>query len=239
MRRACLILVLVALFLGGSTGVVFAGHALNSPVATTNPGDFWVSGNMDCDGTSVWDGVATFNADAIFSLDVSVGADLAVAGDLDLEGNLDVDKGLTVAGALEAEDELGGARVWLPFGESGGFASARYLDWAGNNHLSVAGEGAPMMHAGSVIGVAIRGNISKWSAGDSLDVQVRVNGDVVFTAREAVASKGFMSAEATQARGIDTFSAGDYIALYVPMGPDTLTIALAGVTAILDLQLDD
>jgi len=80
MRRACLILVLVALFLGASTGTALAGHALNDPVATTNPGDFWVSGNMDCDGTSVWDGVATFNADAIFTLDVSVGADLTVAG---------------------------------------------------------------------------------------------------------------------------------------------------------------
>ena len=97
MRRACLILTLVALF----AGVAFGGHALNSPVATTNPGDFWVSGNMDLDGTGVFDGVCTFNANAIFTLDVSVGADLTVTDDAAVADSLYVGGNLVVGGWAE------------------------------------------------------------------------------------------------------------------------------------------
>ena len=97
MRRACLILMLVALFAGAG----FAGHALDSPMATTDPGDFWCSGNMDCDGTSVWDGVATFNANAIFTLDVSVGDDLAVTDDAAVTDSLYVGGNLVVGGWAE------------------------------------------------------------------------------------------------------------------------------------------
>ena len=120
MRRTCPILMLVALFLGGGTAL--AGHALNDPVATTNPGDFWVSGNMDCDGTSVWDGVATFNADAIFTLDVSVGGDFSVTDSTYIGGNLTVTDTLKVGGVLK------GGRVWLAFTYPGGnLASNDYL----------------------------------------------------------------------------------------------------------------
>ena len=97
MRRACLILMLVALCLGGSAEVVLAGHALDDPVATTNPGDFWVSGNADFDGTVV----CTFNANAIFTLDLSVGDDLTVTDDAAVADSLYVGGNLVVAGWAE------------------------------------------------------------------------------------------------------------------------------------------
>ena len=104
MRRftegASIICLAVLLSLGGSTGAAFAGHALNSPMATTDPGDFWVFGNMDCDGTAVFDGVATFNANAIFTLDVSVGADLIVTDDASCD-SLYVGSNLVVGGWAE------------------------------------------------------------------------------------------------------------------------------------------
>ena len=97
MKRSILTLALVWALASSA----FAGHALDDPVATTNPGDFWVSGNMDCDGTSVWDGVATFNANAIFTLDVSVGDDLTVTDDAAVTDSLYVGGNLVVAGWAE------------------------------------------------------------------------------------------------------------------------------------------
>ena len=97
MLRACLTLTLVALL----AGVALAGHALNSPVYTTSPGDFWVVGNADFDGTVVFDGVCTFNANAIFTLDVSVGADLTVTDDAAVTDSLYVGGNLVVAGWAE------------------------------------------------------------------------------------------------------------------------------------------
>jgi hypothetical protein len=97
MRRTGLILTLVALF----AGAAFAGHALNSPVYTTSPGDFWVAGNADFDGTVVFDDVCTFNADAIFTLDVSVGDDLTVTDDAAVTDSLYVGGNLVVAGWAE------------------------------------------------------------------------------------------------------------------------------------------
>ena len=80
---------------------LFAGHALNSPVATTNPGDFWCSGNADFDGTVLFDGICTFNANAIFTLDLSVGDDLTVTDDAAVTDSLYVGGNLVVAGWAE------------------------------------------------------------------------------------------------------------------------------------------
>ena len=212
MRRACLILILVALFLGAGSEAVLAGHALNDPVATTNPGNFWVSGNMDCDGTSVWDGVATFNANAIFTLDVSVGDDLIVTDDVSCD-SLYVGSNLTVADTLTVLGPLKGARNLIIYDDSGSNRTNDQWLYTGKITGSTA-RGLGLIRAGSFIGATGGCNIDSYTPGATVEVAIYLDGVEQCTALWTVDATGWKNWHATWARGAHTFAADQFIGIY-------------------------
>ncbi len=234
MRRTCLILTLVALL----AGVAFAGHGLNSPVATTNPGDFWVSGNMDLDGTGVFDGVCTFNANAIFTLDVSIGGDLTVTDDASCD-SLYVGTNATVGDTLTVGGALKGGRVFL---QCGSHVTAQTTDvylglGSGTAQLyPVTERGFPVACGGSVLGTAMCVNVLSYTPGATIAATIYVNTGAVFTATWTVDATGPGSWYATQPRGVDTFSAGDVFTVLCDV---TGTVEFHYPIATVDLQLDD
>ena len=246
MRRTCLILTLVALF----TGVAFAGHALNSPVATTNPGDFWVSGNMDCDGTSVWDGVATFNADAIFTLDVSVGSDLTITGDASCD-SLYVGSDLVVVAGVSAADltasddlvvtddatiggELKGARCLLAIGlDSTNQTGGR---WLKGPAYFTATMGYMMTRAGSIVGASYMYHVDSYTPVATFELEILVNNAEVFAPTNTIAATGVDGVYGTQARDTDTFVAGDVITARIVVSG---TIQWDGANGYIEVQFDD
>ncbi len=229
MRRACLILMLVALFIGAGTEIVLAGHALDSPVATTNPGDFWVSGNMDCDGTSVWDGVATFNANTIFTLDVSVGDDLTVTDDAAIGGDLTVTDTLTVGGLLK------GGRVWLPFTSNTAGITGDVWLWFGQMEMTGT-RGAVAPTSGWVRRSGVRFNVGTATAGHAL-MRVDVNNVRAFADSFDVSEGTGVYTHTLQfAPDAIPLAAGDVITVeYDEVG----IIQIDKPVMVIDIQLDD
>ena len=72
-------------------------------------------------------------------------------------------------------------------------------------------EGIPMLRAGSLLGVCARFEIKNYATEGELQVDVYVNNVVKFSAKVNINANGFYTLSDTQAQGIDTFSAGDYI----------------------------
>lgn len=200
---------------------LYAGHALNSPVATTNPGDFWCSGNADFDGTVVFDGVCTYNANAIFTLDLTVGSNITCDA-IDVSAtiacdNLTVAVDATVADDLVVTDdvtisgELKGARCLLGCGNQVTNQTVdKYLKGAGGWSWSEVA-GYCMNRAGSIVGVTMNYIVDSYSDTPTVECEVRVGDVVVYSVSETVDGTGSRSIYGTQARGTDTFSAGDII----------------------------
>ena len=89
-----------------------------------------------------------------------------------------------------------------------------YLDLH-NGLIMTASRGHPMARSGSITGIACTVDITTYTAGDDVKAEARVNGTVVFSATGGISSTGVVNFSATQARGIDTFSADDNIQLSI------------------------
>ncbi len=218
MRRACLILMLVALFAGAS----FAGHALNSPMATTNPGDFWCSGDMDVDGTAVFDGVCTFNANAIFTLDVSVGQGFSVTGDIAfsdslyvagnaaLGGDVVITGTLTVLDTLIISGDVRGDCIGIAFmSDAENITADAYLSFG--SMLCAADRGATMPRDGDVHAYGIRVQIDTAGGSDS-HIEFDINGVLAFSdTLLANMDTGWYTNEGEFGHGDIPFNAGDFL----------------------------
>lgn len=132
---------------------------------------------------------------------------------------------LNVSGSSEI---IGGQRAYFSGGEatafnliSGATVTGRYLDISLVQMGSA--RGYRMMRAGSITGVSQQFACSTLTdvGGGTLaekaqsTIQVRVNGSIVFSSTTgSVTATGNFGSQATQARGIDNFAAGDIVALY-------------------------
>ena len=182
----------------------FAGHALNSPVATTNPGDFWCSGNADFDGTGVCDGVWTFNADAIFTLDASVGGDLIVTDDLLVVGTLTVTDSLIVNGTLKG---VVVRRVSFTSGADD-ITADTYLDFG--SMTCTADRGAVVGKDGDVSGYSILVYVDVIGSESTFDFDI--GGVLAFSdTLPDDTPVGWYYSQKSFAAGAITFNAGDII----------------------------
>lgn len=224
---------------------LYAGHALNSPVATTNPGDFWCSGNADFDGTVVFDGVCTFNTNAIFLQGASIQYDLTVntldVTEITCDGIIVVDD-VTVADDLAVTDdatisgELKGARCLLGIGSNAGNLTVD--DWLRGSGFGQHSNtmGYLMTRAGSIVGATFMYNIDSYTPVATLELEVRKNDVVVYSLVDTIAATGVGSMYDTQARGTDTFVAGDIIAARIDV---TGTIQYDMYGGYIEVQFDD
>jgi len=118
---------------------------------------------------------------------------------------------------------IGGTRGYFDGGESGTFNSSRYLDFNNGTQMG-ATIGYRMHRAGSITGVSCQFNVTSQTDGydnpmdevySRVRTEVRKDGSNVFYVDESPTSTGNKGDSATQARGTDTFAAGDVLTLYV------------------------
>lgn len=75
------------------------------------------------------------------------------------------------------------------------------------------------IRAGSVVGVSVQLNVSAFTAGDTIDVEVRVGATTTLTAQIAApGGTGFFGAQATAARGVHAVAAGNVIGARLTFG---------------------
>ena len=262
MRRlfdgASIIALVALLILGGGTGVALAGHSFDDPMYTTGDGDLWVIGGLDVDGTCQLDGAVTFT-DAMTGDDLTLSGTLAVGGATAITdslyvsgstliggnltvtaeggalGNAFVDS-LYVLGNATVAGELEGARCLLGVGVAGSNMTAdTYFNHPGGVTYNGA-RGALMARPGSIVGASAMFNVDSYTPVATVEIEVSVNGTPVYEVEATLAGTGFTEVYDTQARGEDTFSAGDFIIVRFDI---TGTLQFDSVCGLIELQFDE
>jgi len=141
---------------------------------------------------------------------------------------------LTIDNDLDVKGESKGSRVLITAGQSANIVGTTKYMRVGNCLLSGT-KGLPMTRAGSIVGLGVMINCSSFDSSQSFTYICYKNGVNVFSGTFTIEGTGVVTHETTQARGIDTFVAGDVISL-AGMGHVTYTINDTIMT--LELQLD-
>jgi len=110
-----------------------------------------------------------------------------------------------------------------------------YLDHAGQPVTDGNG-GAPMARPGSVLALAARLNVTSETGAGEIKVQLRVNGSTVLAETITTSGTGWYGVQITQARAIDTFAAGDRIAVHIDLDTFTGTVAPIWATVEIDTE---
>ena len=113
--------------------------------------------------------------------------------------------------------------------------TSQFLD-VENGLITTTTRGRPLVRAGSVTGIAGYVSVDSFTGGAILDMAVFVNATEVFQARNTISGTGVQTWTATQARGTDTFSAGDRIAVQIQV---TGTVQYDLPIATIELTYDD
>jgi hypothetical protein len=120
-----------------------------------------------------------------------------LSGDYTFEGDLDGNYTMLVGG-----------------GDNSSITASKYLKGY-NGQLYTSTLGINMPRAGSITDIGCTLNAVLGLATTNWDLQVRVNGSNVFSCNIDTASSGNKKCRAKQARGTDTFSAGDVLTVYI------------------------
>jgi len=110
--------------------------------------------------------------------------------------------------------ECGGTRLLLGYGEGGNTSGDAYLEFGGDADTGSTG-GPTMIRAGSITGFSISFECTVLGSSGTLDVEVRKNGSVVWSSELYINATTIYLDYNTQARGTDSFSAGDQIAMSI------------------------
>lgn len=82
--------------------------------------------------------------------------------------------------------------------------------------------GYRMIRAGSITGISIQTNVTFFIDPGNIAFEVRKAGSNVFSTSLAVSSGGIKGTQSTQARGVDTFTAGQIISVYANFDPSVI-----------------
>lgn len=109
---------------------------------------------------------------------------------------------------ITATGEMKGCRLLIPFSR-GSVTADSYLAFGGN--LCNDNYGAPLSRPGSIVSVAVDCWVSAQTTAGNVVFQVRKNASTVFTVTISINGTGYYRGYAVQARGVDTFTAGQYL----------------------------
>lgn len=154
--------------------------------------------------------------------DLRVNPDLVGSGDFKIDGNENI------------TGEAKGQRMVLLCGLSGSIVAGAYLNSSGV--ASTSTKGFRMPRAGSIVGISLQTSINTFVSSGNATAQARVNGSSVFTTTVAISADGDFGGQSTQARGTDTFSAGDIINAFVNI--DSGSYIVAAPIVVIEVQFD-
>jgi len=157
---------------------------------------------------SLWDGT-----------DLTLPASIQASGDLDVVGRL--------AGGCDSRT----------FGDnSGAVTASKYLKMV-NGVLCDAARGYPMARPGSIVDIALMFYVNSYTLGAEIRAVAKVNGSGSFScgASPSGSAPFVMTAYDDQNRGLNTFSAGEVLQIYLTVSG---TINIGYIEATLGLQFD-
>lgn len=222
---------------GSGGGTIYTTGLFNSALGGTYGGT--VNSNL-ASGTEIAH-VCNDAGTAAFRYDASGKLEWATAGSFDTDlyqsaantlrtsDSFTVDTDLTVSGALK------GTRTMLQFGTNDLIAADRFLYWGAG---ATSGMGTVTARAGSIVDVSCACEVPIGIATSTFDCEVRLDGALVFEV-SGLDSDGAPSpslGSATQARGVDTFTANQTLACRIDLnvGGQTLDDCQCAIGVQLD-----
>jgi len=135
---------------------------------------------------------------------------------------------------LEVQGESKGSRVLITAGNAVNYTGLEKNMKVGSCLLQ-GDKGIPMPRAGSIVGMSVMADCSNFTSSGTFTYRCYKNGSVVFSGSYTISSTGVTTHEVTQARGIDTFVAGDIIKL---SGQGHLGYRINNTIMTLEIQFD-
>jgi len=157
---------------------------------------------------------------------------LYVEKDVEVDGTIYGDGNIEVSDDLKVSGELQGARESFTFSYSRG-GGARYAKIG--ERTPVAGQGYIMPRDGSIVSVTVTANVDNFASGGNMDAEARIAGTPLFQEVINVTGPGLYSGYNTQARGTDTFSAGNSLEAYIDIHG---TFQVYDVVIVIEVQFD-
>ena len=152
---------------------------------------------------------------------------------------LTVEGNISGSGDLKIDGEIKGQRSIFTFGDVTSRSADVYLQTT-TGVLTSATQGYYMHRAGSIVGISANFDVTTNSGGggDALFFDARIDGSTVFRAQWLASGEGtgVKNASNTQARGTDTFSAGDILSAFVD---ETGTHVWEDVIMYIEVVFDD
>jgi len=157
----------------------------------------------------------------VWELPFSSNGNQTVLRNLKVKGNHHIDKNLTINNDLTIDGEIKGTRLVFNFGTAAASSTSFYMKTVNGVGMS-SDLGYAMHRPGSIVGVSARFQCTNYTHTEGWSVVVYKNGAEVFNTFPGVSvtsdtSPAYYSTYDTQARGTDTFVAGDLI--QVKMNP--------------------
>lgn len=122
------------------------------------------------------------------------------------------------------------------FSRNANFIASGYLYMAGFTPVNSVFRGVPMPRAGSIIGLGYMIRVTAQSSAGNVKIEVRKNYVKVFEETVAINGVAIYRGGATQAGGIDTFSAGDQIGVYITFSGFAGTINAPQISAEVEVD---
>ena len=231
-------------FTGGAT---FGGE-INGTTAVFS-GEVQVEHLSSTDDASVADSL--YVGDDIVCVDDITCADLTASGtvqgehlystdDAVVADSLYVGDDLTVVDDCKVSGEMQGGRMLLNLGDqTSGLTADQWLRGAGKA-LTSATYGLVMPRDGSIVGASLcvitntHGGLD--GANATLDYEIYVNGVEVYALSWEIDADEVHLMYDTQARGEDTFSAGDFVSVYIDIAD---TVNYSYPQGLIEVQFDD
>lgn len=159
-------------------------------------------------------------------------------GTITLTATNDVD----VTNDLHVAGEMKGSRMVLGFNEAASHTNASFNMSIGDVPIgggSVPTQGYRMPRAGSIVGVSLQIDITTAEAGATMLGDPYINTSFTnFRASVTAASTGIQGGDNTQARGTDTFNAGDYVMMRVTYSFEETGITGKNYIGLIEVQFD-
>lgn len=141
---------------------------------------------------------------------------------------------LTIENDLNVKGESKGSRVLITAGNNANYTGTEKF-MKTENVLLNSTKGIPMPRAGSIVGISIMANCSSFTSSGTLTYKCYKGETNVFEGSYTISSDGVSTDQTTQARGTDTFNAGDLIRL---SATGSLGFTINDTIICLELQFD-
>lgn len=182
---------------------------------------YWTNVGFRTTASALWE-IGAVSANKFFIRSVTIDDTLMVWDRVNTKIDFR-DKDIDNIDDATIEGELKGSRQNFGAGENTAQSSSAWMKTF-NGVVMSGTKGYAMSRAGSIVSVSLLADCTSYGSSGDAGIEVYKNGAVVYSASATVSGMGIFKTYGKQARGTDTFNAGDVISLKYVIISGTFTL---------------